>query len=62
MQYRDVVDPEALAMVPVRAAQPVVALALGSGGERGFAHIGVIKALEAAGIKVDMVLGTSAGA
>jgi len=62
MQYRDVVDPEALAMVPMRAAQPVVALALGSGGDRGFAHIGVIKALEAAGIKVDMVLGTSAGA
>lgn len=61
MQYREVVDPQALALLPVRSAQPVVALALGSGGERGFAHIGVIKVLEANGIKVDMVLGTSAG-
>jgi len=61
LQYQEVVDPQALALVPVRSAQPVVALALGSGGERGFAHIGVIKALEANGIKVDMVLGTSAG-
>jgi NTE family protein len=36
-------------------------LALGSGGARGFAHIGVIKALEANGIKIDIVVGTSAG-
>ena len=36
-------------------------LALGGGAARGFAHVGVIKALEAAGISVDMVAGTSAG-
>ncbi|MFM0648585.1 patatin-like phospholipase family protein [Paraburkholderia bryophila] len=38
-----------------------VALALGGGAARGFAHIGVIKALEARNIKVDLVAGTSAG-
>ncbi len=37
-------------------------LALGSGGWRGQAHIGVIKALEAAGIRIDYVAGASAGA
>ncbi|RAS39055.1 NTE family protein [Paraburkholderia bryophila] len=38
-----------------------VALALGGGAARGFAHIGVIKALEARNIQVDLVAGTSAG-
>ena len=38
-----------------------LALVLGGGAARGFAHIGVIKALEAQGIVPDMVVGTSAG-
>lgn len=38
-----------------------IGLALGGGAARGFAHIGVIKALEAHGIKTDLVAGTSAG-
>jgi len=38
-----------------------VALALGGGAARGFAHIGVIKALEARNIQIDLVAGTSAG-
>ncbi len=38
-----------------------IGLALGGGAARGFAHVGVIKALEAAGIAVDVVTGTSAG-
>jgi len=38
-----------------------IALALGGGAARGFAHIGVIKALEAQGITPDIVVGTSAG-
>lgn len=38
-----------------------VGLALGGGAARGFAHIGVIKALEANGITPDLVVGTSAG-
>jgi len=52
--------------VPVHAAvapRPLhIALALGGGAARGFAHIGVIKALEARGIYPDIIVGTSAGA
>jgi len=40
---------------------PKIGLALGGGAARGFAHIGVIKVLEAQGIVPDMVVGTSAG-
>jgi NTE family protein len=40
---------------------PKIALALGGGAARGFAHIGVIKALEAQGIVPDFIVGTSAG-
>ncbi|MFH2085620.1 MAG: patatin-like phospholipase family protein [bacterium] len=39
-----------------------VGLALGSGGPRGLAHIGVIKALVENNISIDVVAGTSAGA
>jgi NTE family protein len=38
-----------------------IALALGGGAARGFAHIGVIKSLEAQGISPDIIVGTSAG-
>jgi len=38
-----------------------VSLALSGGGARGFAHIGVIRALQEAGIPIDAVGGTSAG-
>ncbi len=41
---------------------PRIGLALGSGVGRGWAHIGVIKGLEKAGIKVDVISGTSIGA
>lgn len=46
----------------VRMVPPKIALALGGGAARGFAHVGVIKALEAHGIVPDIVVGTSAGA
>lgn len=39
-----------------------VALVLGSGAARGWSHIGVIRALAAAGIEPDLVCGTSIGA
>ena len=39
-----------------------VGLALGSGAARGWAHIGVIRALSQAGIQVDCIAGTSIGA
>lgn len=38
-----------------------VAVALGGGAARGFAHIGVLQVLEEQGIKPDIVVGTSAG-
>ena len=38
-----------------------IALVLGSGAARGFAHIGVIKMLESQGIRPNIVVGTSAG-
>ncbi|KYQ73697.1 alpha/beta hydrolase [Acinetobacter pragensis] len=41
--------------------RPIVALVLGSGGARGYAHIGAIQVLEAHGIKPDFIVGTSAG-
>lgn len=41
---------------------PVIGLALGSGSARGWAHIGVIQALEALGIRPQVVAGTSVGA
>jgi NTE family protein len=41
---------------------PKIAIVLGSGGPRGYAHIGVIKVLEEAGIKPDLIVGSSVGA
>jgi len=41
--------------------RPIVALVLGSGGARGYAHIGAIKVLEQHGIRPDFIVGTSAG-
>ncbi len=43
-------------------AKPKIGLALGGGAARGFAHIGVVKMLEAHGIVPDYIVGTSAGA
>lgn len=42
--------------------QPKIGLALGSGVGRGWAHIGVLRGLEKAGIEVDVMAGTSIGA
>lgn len=46
---------------PEPVAPPRIGLALGGGAAKGFAHIGVIKMLEAHGIRADVVAGTSAG-
>jgi NTE family protein len=43
-------------------ARPRVGLALGSGSARGWAHLGVIRALQQAGVEPDLVCGTSIGA
>jgi NTE family protein len=53
--------PAAPAPTAVVAKPPKLGLALGGGAARGFAHIGVIQALEEAGIRPDLVVGTSAG-
>lgn len=42
--------------------KPKIALVLGGGGAKGFAHVGVIEALETHGIKPDLIVGTSSGA
>ncbi|RUT79079.1 patatin-like phospholipase family protein [Ancylomarina longa] len=39
-----------------------IGIALGGGGARGFAHLGVLKALEEKGIRPDIISGVSAGA
>ena len=63
MSTQPSVVPTPVAAIPVaKANRPVrIGLALGGGAARGFAHIGVIKALESQGIQADIVVGTSAG-
>src|SRR5689334_24406996 len=51
-----VADPTAI------PAAPKLALVLSSGGPRGFAHIGVLKVLAEAGIRPDVIVGSSSGA
>jgi len=46
---------------PPAPRPPRIGLALGGGAARGFAHIGVIQVLEEAGIRPQLVVGTSAG-
>lgn len=45
----------------VQPRAPKVAVVLGAGASRGFAHVGVLKVLEANSIPIDMIVGTSAG-
>jgi NTE family protein len=46
---------------PVDGEPPLVALVLGGGGARGFAHVGVIRVLEDAGVPVELIVGSSVG-
>ena len=46
----------------VEAPRPKIGLVLSGGAARGLAHIGVLKALEEQGIKIDAIAGTSMGA
>jgi len=52
---------DAGAWPPPAATRPRVGLALGGGGARGFAEIGVIRALEREKVPIDVVVGTSVG-
>jgi len=47
--------------LPETDGRPIVAYALGSGAARGFAHVGVLNALDNAGITPDLIVGTSSG-
>jgi NTE family protein len=54
---------KATAETPERTSvRPTIGLALGGGGARGFAHIGVLRTLLAHGIEPDIIVGTSIGA
>jgi NTE family protein len=46
---------------PVAVRPPRIGIALGGGAARGFAHVGVLQVLEEAGIRPDVIVGTSAG-
>ena len=42
--------------------RPKVGLTLSGGGAKGLAHIGILKAIDSAGLKIDYITGTSMGA
>ena len=56
-----VLNPPPTTNPPVAMRLPRIGLALGGGAARGFAHVGVVQVLEEAGIRPDLVVGTSAG-
>ncbi len=60
-EYPELAPPRAVEITPLSSEHPVVALVLGAGGSRGFAHVGVIKVLEAEGIRPGVVVGSSSG-
>lgn len=60
--YQQADAPVPLETIPKMENAPRVALVLGAGGPRGYAHIGVMRVLEEAGVEVDLVVGTSVGA
>lgn len=49
-------------LIAAKPAKPKIALALGGGAARGWAHIGVLKALDEEEIEIGMIAGTSIGA
>ena len=53
--------PAVVSARPFPTGKVPVALVLSGGSARGFAHVGVIKVLEAHGLKPDIIVGTSAG-
>ncbi|MFN3667587.1 MAG: patatin-like phospholipase family protein, partial [Sediminibacterium sp.] len=42
--------------------RPKIGLTLSGGGAKGLAHIGILKAIDSAGLQIDYVTGTSMGA
>lgn len=60
--YREADAPRAQTLPQPLQPAPRLALVLGSGGPRGYAHVGVLRVLEEAGIVPDLVVGSSVGA
>src|SRR5512146_3273549 len=58
---RSAAPPAAAPAAPTVAIPPRIGLALGGGGARGFAHVGVLRVLEQEKIPIDLVVGTSVG-
>jgi NTE family protein len=58
---REGVPPSFVAPAAVKSGKAIVALVLSGGAARGYAHEGVIKVLEAEGLRPDLVVGCSAG-
>src|SRR5690606_39440509 len=56
------IGPAGLAQDIARDSPPKVGLVLSGGGAKGLAHIGALKMLDSAGVKVDYIGGTSMGA
>jgi len=56
-----VTAPSVTALPVTEPPKPKIALVLGGGAARGFAHVGVIRALEQEKIPIDMIIGTSVG-
>ncbi|KFB10251.1 patatin family protein [Nitratireductor basaltis] len=59
---REPVSPPPDLVEPEKPPRHGIALALGGGAARGWAHIGVLRALDEAGVRIDMIAGTSIGA
>jgi NTE family protein len=49
------------AYVQTRPGRPKIGLTLSGGGAKGIAHIGILKAIDSAGLKIDYITGTSMG-
>src|SRR6187549_3540087 len=49
------------AMGQSRGQRPKIGLTLSGGGAKGLAHIGILKAIDSAGLKIDYITGTSMG-
>lgn len=62
MSATDIADPSTLPAEAILTRKPTVALALGSGGAKGLAHIGAIQEIEAQGYEIVAIAGTSMGA
>ena len=58
---RDGLPPSFVAPSAAKGGEATVALVLSGGAARGYAHVGVIKVLEAEGLRPDIVVGCSAG-